>query len=204
MWRLATLLIMLLGTAVAEPLSDRPDAGLSPQQRERVELTAFLRETLSTEHGFEDRFDAEVWLLAMSSRLAPFMANPAKRLYFLRALHREASAAGLRPDLVLALIEVESRFDQYAVSRAGARGLMQVMPFWMKEIGRPDDNLLNIDTNLRYGCRILQFYLKKERGKWDEALARYNGSYGKYWYPRRVAKAFRKRWRDGRDLFNQV
>lgn len=176
-------------------------AALSPQQREREELTRFLRQTLSQEHGFQDRFDAEVWLLAMSARLAPFMANPAKRLRFLRAVHRESHRAGVRPDLVLAVIEVESRFDQYAVSRAGARGLMQVMPFWVKEIGRPDDNLTDMDTNLRYGCTILRFYLNKEDGRWDEALARYNGSYGQYWYPRRVAKAFRKRWRDGPDLF---
>ncbi len=189
------LAVSICATAVAE--STAP----TPQARERAELTRFLRETLSQEHGFEDRFDAEVWLLAMSARLSPFMANPAKRLRLLRAVHREAHRAGVRPDLVLAVIEVESRFDQYAVSRAGARGLMQVMPFWMKEIGRPDDNLMDIDTNLRYGCTILRFYLNKERGRWDEALARYNGSYGQYWYPRRVAKAFRKRWRDGADLF---
>ena len=112
----------------------------------------------------------------------------------LRAVHREASKADLKPDLVLALIEIESRFDNYAISSAGAQGLMQVMPFWKKEIGRPDDNLTDINTNLSYGCRILQFYLQKEKGNWMHALARYNGSYGKYWYPERVMDAWRKRW----------
>mgnify|MGYP006072185691 FL=1 len=160
----------------------------------QTELRQFLKSTITKADSFEDRFDAEVWLVDMSGRLTPFIKDPKQRLELLRAVHREASKADLKPDLVLALIEIESRFDNYAISSAGAQGLMQVMPFWKKEIGRPNDNLTDINTNLSYGCRILQFYLQKEKGNWMHALARYNGSYGKYWYPERVMDAWRKRW----------
>lgn len=158
------------------------------------ELRAFLKNTIATSDSFDDRFDAEVWLVDMSGRLTHFIKDPKTRLKLLRSIHREASKADLKPDLVLALIEVESHFNEFAISRVGAQGLMQVMPFWKNEIGRPDDNLTNIDTNLSYGCRILQFYLKKEQGNWINALARYNGSYGKYWYPERVMNAWKRRW----------
>jgi len=158
------------------------------------ELRNFLKSTISGASSFSDRFDAEVWLVDMSNRLKPFIKDPKRRLRILRAVHREATRAELKPDLVLALIEVESAFNSYAISRVGAQGLMQVMPFWKNEIGRPDDNLTDIDTNLSYGCRILQFYIKKEKGNWTRALARYNGSLGKYWYPERVMNAWRKRW----------
>lgn len=169
-------------------------ATIEPALPEQAELREFLKKTINNADSFDDRFDAEVWLVDMSGRLKRFIADPKQRLELLRAVHREASLAGLKPDLVLALIEVESHFDSYAISRVGAQGLMQVMPFWKKEIGRPDDNLTDINTNLSYGCRILQFYLNKEDGNWMHALARYNGSYGKYWYPERVMNAWRKRW----------
>jgi soluble lytic murein transglycosylase-like protein len=159
-----------------------------------TELRDFLKSTIHSADSFSDRFDAEVWLVDMSARLQPFIQSPKDRLELLKAVHREATKAELKPDLVLALIQIESRFDNYAISKAGAQGLMQVMPFWKKEIGRPEDNLTDINTNLSYGCRILQFYLKKEQGNWMNALARYNGSYGKYWYPERVMNAWRSRW----------
>lgn len=162
-----------------------------------AELRAFLKNTVTDAHSFNDRFDAEVWLVDMSARLSRFIDDPEQRLALLKAVHREAKKADLKPDLVLALIEVESHFDSYAISRVGAQGLMQVMPFWKKEIGRPQDNLTDIDTNLSYGCRILQFYLKKEQGNWMNALARYNGSYGQYWYPERVMDAWKSRWYAG-------
>lgn len=165
-----------------------------PQGEEKAELRAFLIETISDADSFEDRFDAEVWLMDMSGRLERFIKDPKRRLNLLKAIHREATRANLKPDLVLALIEVESSFDRFAISRVGAQGLMQVMPFWKDEIGRPEDNLTNVETNLSYGCRILQFYLKKEQGNWMNALARYNGSYGQYWYPERVMNAWRNRW----------
>lgn len=165
-----------------------------PTGVEKQELREFLIATIQQADSFEDRFDAEVWLVDMSGRLSKYIKDPLQRLHILKAVHREATQADLKPDLVLALIEVESRFDNYAISKVGAQGLMQVMPFWKDEIGRPEDNLTDIETNLSYGCRILQFYMEKEGGNWMNALARYNGSYGKYWYPERVMNAWRKRW----------
>lgn len=163
-------------------------------EQDRAELRQHLKLAIAKADSFDDRFDAEVWLLDMSGRLQPFISDPQQRLEFLRLVHREASAADLNPELVLALIEVESYFDQYAVSRVGAQGLMQVMPFWKAEIGRPEDNLTRMETNLRYGCHILQFYIQKESGDLRRALARYNGSLGKNWYPDQVLQRWRKRW----------
>lgn len=195
---LIAMLLSIASYSYSKEANSRPEQLTPPSAIEGLsetdELSAFLKKTINNSDSFRDRFDAEVWLVDMSGRLEPFMANPQQRLDFLRAVHREATISQLKPDLVLALIEVESRFDNFAVSSAGAQGLMQVMPFWKKEIGRPEDNLINAKTNLSYGCRILQFYLKKEKGNWMKALARYNGSYGKYWYPERVMDAWRKRW----------
>ncbi|MDX9874471.1 MAG: lytic transglycosylase domain-containing protein [Spongiibacteraceae bacterium] len=164
-------------------------AGL-PNETERAELRTLLTAAIAEADSFEDRFDAEVWLLAMSTRLARFMPDAAERLELLRHIHREARRVDLKPDLVLALIQVESRFDRFAVSRAGAQGLMQVMPFWKQEIGRSNDNLTDVVTNLRYGCQILKYYLDREQGNWTRALARYNGSSGQTWYPERVFTAW--------------
>src|SRR5690606_26344325 len=172
-------------------------AAIPDDEAERAELREFLKAAIEEADSFQDRFDAEVWLLDMSNRLAPFIADPAERLALLRMVHAEAKRAGLKPDLVLALIQVESRFDRFAISRVGAQGLMQVMPFWKNEIGHPDDNLTDNDTNLRYGCQILRFYMQKEKGNWRTALARYNGSYGKDWYPARVMDVWRDRWYAG-------
>lgn len=171
--------------------------GMPRDEAERAEMRVFLKAAIDKSDSFADRFDAEVWLLDMSTRLAPFMKNPEERLDLLRAIHREAKRAQLKPDLVLALINVESKFDRYAVSRVGAQGLMQVMPFWKNDIGHPEDNLTDINTNLRYGCQILKYYMQKENGSWMNALARYNGSYGKLWYPARVMDVWRDRWYAG-------
>jgi len=159
------------------------------------ELLQILRDTVSQADSFDDRFDAEVWLLSKSKSMARFLPDQSQRFEFLRKVHRAATQADLQPEIVLALIEVESHFDPYAVSRVGAQGLMQIMPFWKKEIGRPNDNLIDTDTNLRYGCTILKHYLKREKGRLADALARYNGSYGQYWYSERVLLAWEKRWR---------
>ncbi|MBV1928089.1 MAG: lytic transglycosylase domain-containing protein, partial [Gammaproteobacteria bacterium] len=154
-----------------------------------------LRNTVNQADSFDDRYDAEVWLLSKSNSLARFLPDKSRRFEFLRKVHRAATRADLQPEIVLALIEVESHFDPYAVSRVGAQGLMQIMPFWKKEIGRPNDNLIDTDTNLRYGCTILKHYLNREKGRLADALARYNGSYGQYWYSERVLLAWEKRWR---------
>ncbi len=160
-----------------------------------AELRAELKKAVTESSSFVDKYDAEVWLTAMSSRLEPFIENTPQRLDFLRAVHHHATKAGLRPEIVLAVIEVESRFDRYAISRVGAQGVMQVMPFWKNEIGRSEDNLIELDTNLKYGCTILKHYLDKAEGRLAEALARYNGSYGSYRYAVKVMDAWERRWR---------
>lgn len=158
------------------------------------ELRKALLAAVSDTTSFPDRFDAEVWLTDMSRRLERQVKDPEERITLLTRVHQEASRAELPPELVLAVIEVESNFDRYAVSVAGALGLMQIMPFWQEEIGRPDDNLLHLDTNLRYGCTILKFYLDKEKGDLRRALGRYNGSLGKRKYPNKVIDKLTRKW----------
>ncbi len=158
------------------------------------ELRKHLKEAINSSESFNDRFEAEVWLVDMSARLSRYIKDKSFRIQFLQALHLEASNNKLPPEMVLALIQTESAFQPYAISRVGAQGYMQIMPFWRKEIGRENDNLMNFRTNLKYGCAILAHYLKREKGNWVRALARYNGSLGKTWYPERVMKAWKKRW----------
>jgi soluble lytic murein transglycosylase-like protein len=182
-------MVVLLATVfLSEPAlaatTERPDAA----------MRQLLIKAISAADSFDDRFDAEVWLTDMSNRLQPKVDDPAERLHILKTAHYEASRAGLPPELVLAVIDVESNFDRFAISSVGARGLMQVMPFWLDEIGRPGDDLFDIHTNLRFGCTILKLYLDRERGDRTRALARYNGSVGKSWYPQRVFKALSYRW----------
>lgn len=158
------------------------------------ELKRLLSQAVASSQSFDDKYDAQAWLMLQSGKLARFIKDPHKRLDVLKAVHSEARRAGLQPELVLAVIEIESAFDRYAVSRVGAQGMMQVMPFWKNEIGRPDDNLIDMHTNLRYGCTILKHYIEREKGHWAHALARYNGSYGRYHYPEKVLDAWH-RWR---------
>lgn len=158
-------------------------------------LRTLLKQAIIQHDSFKDRFDAEVWLVDMSRRLAPLVPDPEKRIKLLKQIHYEAIRARLRPELVLAVIEVESRFDRFAISSAGAIGLMQVMPFWLKEIGRPKDNLFDIHTNLRMGCTILRYYMDKENNDLTAALARYNGSLYSYKYTNRIFRALDKHWR---------
>lgn len=158
------------------------------------ELRALLMEAVSQADSFSDAFDAQVWLLDMSTRMHRYIPDEAERLRFLRLVHREATRAGLKPDLVLAIIHVESLFDRFALSRAGAQGIMQVMPFWKNELGRPDDNLIDLATNLRYGCTILKYYLDLEKGDLRRALARYNGSLGSHRYPDKVQEYWYRYW----------
>lgn len=158
------------------------------------ELRYLLQATIDGTSSFEDRFEAEVWLVDMSGRLERYIKDPKTRLRLLRQVHRESDRHGLQPELVLAVMHTESLFDPFALSHAGAQGLMQVMPFWKGEIGRPDDNLHDIPTNIRYGTTILSFYLKKERGDLVRGLARYNGSLGKTWYAERVFRNWERYW----------
>ncbi|WP_245955137.1 lytic transglycosylase domain-containing protein [Kushneria indalinina] len=130
----------------------------------------------------------------MSRRLTSYLPETPQRLALLESIQRESLRASLDLQLVLSVIDVESRFTSRAVSSAGAEGLMQVMPFWKKEIGRDSDDLFDPDTNLRYGCTILAWYLKVEKGDITRALARYNGSLGKTGYPEQVMTRWDTRW----------
>ena len=163
-------------------------------ERPDDELRTLLSKAVNSADSFENRFDAEVWLLDMSSRLKKRVPDHAKRLRLLKQVHYEASRAKLSPELVLSVIQVESNFDRWAISRVGARGLMQIMPFWLKEIGKPDDNLFKPNTNLRFGCTILRHYLDKEKGDLVRGLARYNGSLGSKRYSNKVLNALSDKW----------
>lgn len=164
------------------------------RQAPEPELRELMQRTVAEADSFEDRFDAEVWLLDMSTRLKRYVPDAGERLSLLRLVHQEASKAGLKPDLVLALIHTESHFNRFAISSVGAQGMMQIMPFWKAELGRPQDNLTDNATNLRYGCTILSYYLKKENGDMNRALARYNGSLGKPHYPAKVIGFWQDFW----------
>jgi soluble lytic murein transglycosylase-like protein len=190
MYRRARLAFIAMSLMLSLDLLAQP---ADPQERE--ELRSFLEQTIHGAESFQDRYDAEVWLVDMSGRLSRYVKDPQQRLDLLRAIHAASTEAGLPPELVLAVIEVESHFDRFAISRVGAQGMMQVMPFWKDEIGRPDDNLTDNLTNFEYGCRILQFYLKREKGHLHKALARYNGSVGKRIYSDKVYLAWRRHWR---------
>jgi soluble lytic murein transglycosylase-like protein len=180
----------------------KPHSAKSIQPAPIQEVDPELRELLvkavnQQELKFNDQYDAQAWMMAMSSRLQPYIADERQRFELLTLIYKEATLSGLKPEVVLAVIEVESRFDRFAVSRVGAQGMMQVMPFWKNEIGRPDDNLTVTPTNLRYGCTILKYYLDKENGNLRTALADYNGSsvYGNY--PDLVFNAYKRKWKGG-------
>ncbi len=185
---LASLLASLLASRAVLAEAAQPAEPLDPGWREA------LARAVADTSTFSNRYVAEVWLTDMAKRLEKRIPDPQQRLELLRHVHYEATRAGLEPELVLAVIDVESNFNRYAISSAGALGLMQIMPFWLQEIGQPGDNLFHIPTNLRFGCTILRYYLDMAKGDLTEALARYNGSYGRYEYPGRVFNALNKRW----------
>ena len=192
--RRATSLGAILATAL---VAVAPRAFAGAQQYEV--LSASVRATLAT--AVNDRssvdmkdLDTRAWVRAMTPRVARHFKDEDAARQFLALVRYEAMRAGLDPHLVLAVIDVESRFRKYAVSQAGARGLMQVMPFWVEQLGGKSDNLFQERTNLRYGCVILRHYLDRERGNMSNALARYNGSLGQPQYPQKVLNAWRTRW----------
>jgi soluble lytic murein transglycosylase-like protein len=162
-------------------------------------LSASVRATLAG--AVNDRssvdwkdLDTRAWVRGMTRRVVSRFPDEEAARQFLALVRYESMRAGLDPHVVLAVIDVESRFRKYAVSKAGARGLMQVMPFWIEQIGGKGDNLFTERTNLRYGCVILRHYLDRERGNLSNALARYNGSLGQPQYPQRVLRAWKERW----------
>lgn len=171
--------------------------GLASAQPGDPELRGKLKAAIESNQTFDDPYAAEVWLTLMSQRMARFNPDPAERLQILTAVHREASRVNIAPEMVLSVMHVESLFKRFAISSAGAQGLMQIMPFWKAEIDHPEANLFDIDTNIRFGCTILRHYLDREKGNWTRALARYNGSLGKTWYPERVMAAWDRFWFPG-------
>lgn len=183
-WPLMAAVAALLFALVTAADTAAPD----PILRER------LREAMADIDSFEDRFEAQVWLTDMAIRLGNQVKDPNERVFILKQVHVEATQVDMPPEMVLAVIDIESAFDAYAVSRAGAQGLMQVMPFWLDEIGRPGDRLVDIRTNLRMGCTILRYYYDMEDGDWTRALGRYNGSLGSRVYPEKVLTRLSTRW----------
>lgn len=191
MRRLTALLLAALaplafaGNQKYEPLSASVQAGLHAAISDQA--VPFL--------AFDTVEEARAWLDAMSKKLTRRMPERRAREEFLVTVHYEAKRAGLDPQLVLGLIQVESNFRKYAVSSAGARGYMQVMPFWVQLVGTRDHNLFRLRTNLRYGCAILRHYLDIERGDYFRALGRYNGSVGLAAYPNMVVHAWISNWK---------
>jgi soluble lytic murein transglycosylase-like protein len=188
-----SLVLALLGLPLAALAGAQQYEPLAASVRAR--LSAAIADKAVPVLAFRSAADANRWLHAMQERLARRIPDRQQRLQLLRTVHYEATRAGLDPQLVLGVLEVESGFRKYALSRAGARGYMQVMPFWVKLIGRPAHNLFHLRTNLRYGCVILRHYLDIEKGDYFRALGRYNGSLGRPEYPNLVFGAWRGRWR---------
>lgn len=161
----------------------------------RASLSRAISDQAASFHAFETDGEAKLWLADMGRRLERRMPDVLLRDDFLMTLHYEATRAGLDAQLVLGLIQVESAFRKYAVSSEGARGFMQVMPFWVDVIGQKDHNLFHLRTNLRFGCVILRHYVDIEQGNLFRALGRYNGSLGKPDYPNLVVRAWTNHWK---------
>ncbi len=186
------LLAFVAGTAYAgaqkyEPLSASV----------RSQLSKAVSDAAVEKAAFAESPYVQSWLAEMSRRLSKYIPDTQYREDFLNTVHYESMRAGLDPELVLGLIEVESGFRKYAVSSATAQGYMQVMPFWVQSIGTPDQNLFHLRTNLRYGVTILRHYVDIERGDLFRALGRYNGSLGRPEYPSAVYAAWRNKWTYG-------
>ena len=166
------------------------------QQRD-PELKDMLQKIIGKRDSFVDKYEYEVWYKTKEPPLQAFVASHEERINILDHVYCEAKrdpTLELPPDLVLALIEVESRFDPWAVSPAGAVGLMQVMPFWPRELG-VQNQLVRVAPNIRMGCEILRYYLRAEHRNWSRALARYNGSVGRNTYPALVMQRWQRGWR---------
>jgi soluble lytic murein transglycosylase-like protein len=194
-----------LGVALALPwalISEPARAGA--QQYEpladavRSALAARIADTAPPQRKFDrndDHFAFVDWMAEMSQRLSARVPEYRSRIDLLRTLDYESTRAGLDRQMVLGLIQVESGFRRYAISPVGARGYMQVMPFWASMIGDGDARrLFEMRTNLRYGCVILRYYLDREQGDLFRALGRYNGSVGRPEYPQAVLAAWRGQW----------
>jgi len=179
-----------IAALAALPLgSARADRQMDP------ELRGVIAEVVAPTRCFEDKYDRAVWFALMEPRLARYVKDTNEREQILHNVHCEAKRVDIPPELVLAVMDVESRFDRFAVSSAGAVGLMQVMPFWPQQLGMRNDQLVRIPDNVRMGTTILGYYLRKERGNYQRALQRYNGSLGRPSYSDMVLDRLVSRWR---------
>ena len=175
-------------------LAALPEAARADRQMD-PELRGVLAAVIEPTDCFEDRYERAVWFAVMEPRLGRYVKDAAERQQILDHVHCEARRVDVPPELVLAVMDVESRFDRYAVSSAGAVGLMQVMPFWPRELGMSNEQLVRIADNVRMGTTILSYYLRKERGNYQRALQRYNGSLGRPDYSNLVIDRLVARWR---------
>ncbi|MEP7061931.1 MAG: lytic transglycosylase domain-containing protein [Betaproteobacteria bacterium] len=187
--------VLLFGIMLAAGAVPRAHAGAQVEEKLAPSVVAGLAKAIAdfpptTEYG--KRADVRAWVDDMSQRLASRISDAHARHDLLVTVHYEATRAGLDPQLVLGVIHHESGFKKYAFSIAGARGYMQVMPFWVRQIGSSDQNLFALRVNLRYGCTILRHYLDVERGDLYRALGRYNGSLGRADYPSAVLAAMNR------------
>ena len=171
-----------------------PRAAYADRQMD-PELRGVIADALHESDCFADKYDRAVWFAFMEPRLARYVKDVKEREQILHNVHCEARRVDIPPELVLAVMDVESRFDRYAVSSAGAVGLMQVMPFWPRQLGMTNDQLVRIGDNVRMGTTILGYYLRKERGNYQRALQRYNGSLGRPTYSDLVIDRLISRWR---------
>jgi soluble lytic murein transglycosylase-like protein len=187
--RRAALPALALLLATALPAAARADRQMDP------ELRGVLADALQPSTCFADRYERAVWFAYMEPRLSRYVKDEQEREQILHHVHCEARRVDVPPELVLAVMDVESRFDRYAVSSAGAVGLMQVMPFWPRELGMSNEQLVRIADNVRMGTTILGYYLRKERGNYQRALQRYNGSLGRPTYSDLVIDRLLARWR---------
>lgn len=186
----ATLLLLLLPITAYANIQRYEHLIISTQIFTQTEIN----DIAVTNQEYAKLATDNTWLSVMSERLKRFKPNKDERESFLRTVYYEAARAGLDPQLVLSVIQVESGFRKYAISHAGARGYMQIMPFWIETIGEETHNLFHLRVNLRYGCMILRHYLNKENGDYFRALGRYNGSLGQATYPQLVFNLLHSTW----------
>jgi soluble lytic murein transglycosylase-like protein len=183
------------GIVILALLAALPCTGARADRQMDPELRGVIAEAISPAQCFEDKYDRAVWFASMEPRLSRYVKDTHEREQILHNVHCEAKRVDIPPELVLAVMDVESRFDRFAVSSAGAVGLMQVMPFWPSQLGMTNDRLVRIPDNVRMGTTILGYYLRKERGNYQRALQRYNGSLGRPTYSDMVIDRLISRWR---------
>ncbi len=199
--RLALWAALLLPAANA--LAAAPTSAAARGTQQDPELRAVVLQAIHESQCFSDQYDSAVWYTLMEPRLRRYLAKRDERIAILRTVYCEthrANAAPLPPGLVLAMLDVESRFNRWAVSSAGAVGLMQVMPFWPEQLGMHERELVTIEANIRMGCAILRHYLQAEHNDVRRALGRYNGTLLTRDYPDNVVARWTHYWNGADDL----